>query len=149
MRIRVLAIASLGIVLAGQPVFSQSLSRYRTYTLESSLAAILKSSGARQTDLQTLHERPAKIQVLEWRAPYVSPGNVAADPVHSLLFSFYDDQLYRIVVTYDRDRMEGLTRCGCDGLHFRCLRSAPDAIARVRQPAARHAAGHHARCPVG
>ena len=107
--VRALAIVSLGIVLAGQPLFSQSLSRYRTYTLESSLAAILKSSGARQTDLKTLHERPARIQELEWRAPYMSPGNAAADPVRSLLFSFYDDQLYRIVVTYERDRMEGLT----------------------------------------
>jgi hypothetical protein len=29
--------------------------------------------------------------------------------VRVVLFSFYDDQLYQIVVTYDRERMEGLT----------------------------------------
>ena len=107
--VRILVIASLGIVPASQPLFAQSLSRYRTYTLESSLAAVIKTSGARAVDLKTLHERPAKIQKLEWRAPYLTNGNTAADPVHSMLFSFYDDQLYRIVVMYERDRMEGLT----------------------------------------
>jgi hypothetical protein len=29
--------------------------------------------------------------------------------VRDVRFSFYDDQLYRVLVTYDRDRMEGLT----------------------------------------
>lgn len=107
--VRVLAIASLGVVLGGQPLFAQSLSRYREYTLESSLASVVKTSGAREADLKTLHERPARIQELEWRAPYVPAGSAAADPVRSVLFSFYDDQLYRIVVTYERNRMEGLT----------------------------------------
>jgi hypothetical protein len=107
--VRVLLIASLGVVLAGQPLFAQSLSRYRGYTLESSLDSIVKTSGSREADLKTLHERPARIQELEWRAPYVSAGPAAADPVRNILFTFYDDQLYRIVVTYEGDRMEGLT----------------------------------------
>jgi hypothetical protein len=107
--VRVLAIASLGVVLGGQPLSAQSLSRYREFTLESSLASVLKTSGAREADLKTLHQRPARIQELEWRAPYVPSGTAAADPVRTVLFTFCDDQLYRIVVTYDRDRMEGLT----------------------------------------
>jgi hypothetical protein len=32
-----------------------------------------------------------------------------ADPVHEVGFRFYDDQLYQIIVTYDRGRMHGLT----------------------------------------
>lgn len=106
--VRVLTIASLGVVLGGQPLFAQSLSRYREYALESSRASVVKISGAREADLKTLHERPARIQELEWRAAYV-PAGTAADPVRSVLFGFYDDQLYRVVVTYDRDRTEGLT----------------------------------------
>lgn len=107
--VRVLAIASLGVVLGGQPLFAQSLSRYREYTLGSSLASVVRTSGAREADLKTLHERPVRIQELEWRAAYVPLGSPAADPVRNILFSFCDDQLYRIVVTYERDRMEGLT----------------------------------------
>src|SRR4029453_9390045 len=90
-------------------VVAQSLSRYRAYALESSLTSIVKASGAREADLKTLHDRPARIQELEWRATYVSPGNAVPDPVPSILFPFFDDQLYRMVVTYDHDRMEGLT----------------------------------------
>jgi hypothetical protein len=107
--VRILAVASLGITLGGQPLTAQSLSRYRTYALESSVVSVVKSSGAREADLKTLHERPARIQELEWRAPYVSTGRTAADPVRNVVFSFYDDQLYCVVVTYERDRMEGLT----------------------------------------
>jgi hypothetical protein len=107
--VRMLAIVSLGIVLTAPPAVAQTLSRYRAYALESSLASIAKTSGARDADLRTLHVRPSRIQELEWRAPYVKPGRAPADPVRSVVFSFYDDQLYRVVVTYDRDRTEGLT----------------------------------------
>jgi hypothetical protein len=53
--------------------------------------------------------RPATIQEFEWRTPYAPSGTVLVDPVHDVLFSFCDDQLYRLVVTYDRDRLQGLT----------------------------------------
>jgi hypothetical protein len=107
--VRVLALVSLGVVFSTANVAAQSLSRYRTYALESSLTSIVKASGAREADLKTLHDRPSRIQELEWRATYVSPGNAVPDPVRSILFTFFDDQLYRMVVTYDHDRMEGLT----------------------------------------
>ena len=38
-----------------------------------------------------------------------SPSRVAGEPVSQVLFSFYNDELYRIAVTYDRDATEGLT----------------------------------------
>jgi hypothetical protein len=107
--LRVLAIVSLGVFLSAPAAVAQSLSSYRAYALESSLASIVKTSGARQADLKTLHVRPSRIQELEWRAAYVEAGRAPADPVGSVLFSFFDDQLYRVVVTYDRDRTEGLT----------------------------------------
>ena len=34
---------------------------------------------------------------------------VAADPVREVAFSFYNDRLFRIVITYERHRTEGLT----------------------------------------
>ena len=107
--VRFLVLVSVGVVLGAQPVAAQSLARYRAYALGSSIPTIVASSGAHDADLKTLHERPARIQQLEWRAPYVATERTAPDPVRNILFSFYDDQLYRVVVTYERQRMEGLT----------------------------------------
>jgi hypothetical protein len=53
---------------------------------------------------KTLHVRPATIQELEWRAPYARSGTVLVDPAHDVLFSFCDDQLYRLVVTIATNR---------------------------------------------
>jgi hypothetical protein len=46
---------------------------------------------------------------LEWRAPYVGSGTTLADPVREIVFTFYNDALYQVVVSYERDRTEGLT----------------------------------------
>lgn len=108
-RPRPVALTSLAlVVVGGQVLAAQDLSRYRAYALESSVAAVVTASGASTSDVKTLHERPGLIQELEWRAPYSSDA-AAADPVRTILFSFDDDRLYQIVVTYDRDRMLGLT----------------------------------------
>jgi hypothetical protein len=88
---------------------AQTVSQYREYALESSLASVTKTSGTSEREARTLHERPARIQELEWRRPYSSAGLGRPDPVRHILFSFYNDQLYRMIVTYDRDRVEGLT----------------------------------------
>lgn len=93
----------------GQAVSAQELSRYRDYALESSIDAVAAASGVRATDARTLHERPAKIQEMQWRGPYVSPGSGNADPVREIAFMFVNDALYQVVVTYNRDRTEGLT----------------------------------------
>ncbi len=108
-KMRVAAVAFVGVLLGSQPVAAQELSRYRDYALGSSVGALVKATGARTDHTRILHERPARIEELEWRAPYVSSGTEMADPVRDILFTFFDDQLYQVVVTYDRDRMEGLT----------------------------------------
>jgi hypothetical protein len=106
---RALALASAAVVVGAQPLLAQGLPSYRAYALESSVASVVTISGGREADTRTLYERPARIQELEWRAPYSRSGSGKADPVHDVQFSFYDDQLYQVVVSYDRDRMEGLT----------------------------------------
>jgi hypothetical protein len=88
---------------------AQDLSHYRAYALDSTLEAVLAVSGVRATDVKTLHERPAKIQELEWRAPYVSSRGDLADPVRAAVFTFHNDALYQIVISYDRGRTDGLT----------------------------------------
>ena len=107
--LRVVASVLLGVVLGAHALVAQELSQYREYALGSSVASVVALSGARADGTKTLHDRPALVQEIEWRAPYVSAGTAGADPVRDIVFSFYDDQLYRVSVTYDRDRMEGLT----------------------------------------
>jgi hypothetical protein len=102
-------VIAVGLILGGQLAFAQDMSRYRAYVLESSLDSIVAASGARAADAKTLHERPAAIQQLEWRAPYVDSRNTLADPVREISFTFYNDALYQVIVNYDRDRTEGLT----------------------------------------
>jgi hypothetical protein len=106
---RALAVVVGGFIVSGYPASAQDLSRYRAYALESSLASVITASGARLGDAKSLHERPARIQELEWRAPYVGSGSELADPVREITFTFYNDALYQVVVSYDHDRTEGLT----------------------------------------
>jgi hypothetical protein len=102
-------VIAVGLILGGQLAFAQDVSRYRVYALESSLDSVVAASGARAADAKTLHERPATIQELEWRAPYVDSRNMLADPVREISFAFYNDALYQVIVHYDRDRTDGLT----------------------------------------
>jgi len=102
-------VIAVGLILGGQLAFAQDMSRYRAYVLESSLDSVVAASGARTADAKTLHERPATIQQLEWRAPYVDSRNTLADPVREISFTFYNAALYQVIVSYDRDRTEGLT----------------------------------------
>lgn len=97
------------IIVSSQVVSAQDLSRYREYKLESNLESVLATSGARAADVKTLHDRPAKIQELAWRAPYTSSRGGPADPVRGAVFSFCDDALYQVVVNYDSGRTNGLT----------------------------------------
>jgi hypothetical protein len=87
-------VIAVGLILGGQLAFAQDMSRYRAYVLESSLDVVVLASGARAADAKTLHERPATIQQLEWRAPYADSRNTQADPVREISFTFYNDALY-------------------------------------------------------
>jgi hypothetical protein len=105
-------VIAVGVVVLGlgvPPASAQDLSRYRAYALDSTLDAVIAASGTRPADAKTLHKRPATIQELEWRAPYVGARTTLADPVREIVFRFYDDALYQVVVSYDRDRTDGLT----------------------------------------
>jgi hypothetical protein len=87
---------------------AQDLSRYRDYAFGASVADIVAQTRSQAASVKTLHERPARLQQLEWFAGY-SPEGPARDPVRSIVFRFVDDQLYEMVVTYERARTEGLT----------------------------------------
>ena len=104
-----LFLAAIVLVLSAQLVSAQDLSRYRAYALDSSLDSVLAASEARATDVKVVYERPSIIQALEWRAPYASSGSELVDPVRRIMFSFCDNSLYQVLVSYDPERTDGLS----------------------------------------
>ena len=107
---RALASFVSALVLLPSLVHSQDLSRYREAEIGSTLLSVATLCGLAPADANLVHKRPAIIQDLEWRpALFLSGGTEQQDPVRDIQFSFYNDQLFRIVVNYHRDRILGLT----------------------------------------
>ena len=98
-------------LLASSPVVAADLSTYREFTIGASTADVTARIGAAETDLKTVHERPALLQELSWRPRYTSGRNpVERDSVAVIVFSFIDNQLFRMTIDYERGRTEGLTK---------------------------------------
>lgn len=83
---------------------------YRDFTLRDSTANVIAKSQSATRDLRTLHERPHLVQELAWRPSFLGHNAPERDAVSGIIFSFLDDQLFRMSVTYDPSRTEGLTR---------------------------------------
>lgn len=109
---RVSVLCTAAIVFSTPVVCSQELhdlSRYRDYQMGMTLAAVAKQAGMRPSDARVLHQRPDLVEELEWRSPDAPGFSAPQDSVRRILFSFHDGQLFRIAVSYDWDRTEGLT----------------------------------------
>jgi hypothetical protein len=108
---RTLAICALGIVCSTHAVEGQSLSQYRNFELKSNLASVSALAGVQSSTARVIHQRPAVMQDLDWRPSRWVSGSITAstDPVEQMLFSFYNDQLFRIVVGYGRNQTQGMT----------------------------------------
>jgi hypothetical protein len=103
-------IVALSLILLSAPMISgQDLSKYRTFSLGTSLAELSKQVGPYSHYMTLIHPRPAAIQELTFWTLHSSRSLVGVYPVSQILFSFYNGELYRMVVTYDRDDTEGLT----------------------------------------
>jgi hypothetical protein len=105
--IRTIILVMLGVAFAAPSLYAQDLSIYREFRLGATLPAVAKQARLNPADAKTLHQRPAVIQELEWQAIYLDSKR-AADSVRNILFSFYNGELFRLLVTYDRERTEGL-----------------------------------------
>ncbi|HYM21737.1 MAG TPA: hypothetical protein VEU08_00950 [Vicinamibacterales bacterium] len=105
------AIVVCGIAIVEPAIAAGDLSRYRAFELGSSLASVSKTADVAPASAKTLHQRPAVLQELEWRPPHWSADSAPTsnDPVEQVVFTFYNDQLFRVVVDYAHDRTEGLT----------------------------------------
>jgi hypothetical protein len=87
---------------------AQTRAHYRTYQMGDDLLTV--SRGVPSAPVTLAPGRPGSVQDLTWRAQYVRRGVARSDDsVAQLVFSFYEDQLFRIVIDYAPDRTEGMT----------------------------------------
>lgn len=108
--IRALAVLVLAAVLSNGFVHAQDFSRYRFFQLGRSLSSVAETANIGPNDARVIHQRPALIQELDWRPQYQSPSTrIAMDPVLKVALTFYNDQLFRITITYDQSRTDGMT----------------------------------------
>ena len=63
------------------------------------------------SSVTVIHERPALIQDLQWTTPYFVNDSIEPqqDSVRQIVFSFIEGQLFRLTITYERSRTEGMT----------------------------------------
>lgn len=111
MHARTLAFGALRVGYSSHALEGQGLSQYRNFELGSDVASVSTVAGVASSEAKVIHKRPALLQDLEWRPSHWSGGSTAPsiDPVEQILFSFYNDQLFRIVVDYGRERTEGMS----------------------------------------
>lgn len=104
------SILCLVVLLLASPLLrAQDLSKYRHFTIGMNLNRVLERTDQKIADVKVIHGRPALIQELTWWPPNLPGASYQADAVEQILLSFYNGELYRISVTYDRTSTEGLT----------------------------------------
>jgi len=106
---RILFISIPWTVLAATSLCAADLSSYREVQFGMSLPEVAKQVGMKPSEVKLVHQRPAMIQELEWQPGSFSASPAAADPVKDIRFSFYNGELFRMVVNYDRHKTDGLT----------------------------------------
>jgi len=88
---------------------AQDFSKYRGFSLGTTLATVLKHSDQKLADVNVTHEGPPLFQELTWWPPSIPGASFRPDTVEQILFSFYNGSLYKISVTYEQSSTEGLT----------------------------------------
>jgi len=104
------SILCLVVLLFAAPLLrAQDLSKYRHFSIGMNLSRVLERTDQKMADVKVIHGRPALIQELTWWPPNLPGASFQSDTVEQILLSFYNGELYKISVTYDRASTEGLT----------------------------------------
>jgi hypothetical protein len=104
------SILCLVVLLLAMPFLrAQDLSKYRHFTFGMSLTRVLERTDLKLADVKVIHSRTALIQELTWWPPNLPGTLFRSATVEQILFSFYNAELYKISVTYDRTSAERLT----------------------------------------
>jgi hypothetical protein len=103
------AIALVMVMFSAPLIYGQDLSKYRNFSFGTSLASVSKQVDRQPIQAELIHQQPALIQELTWYPPQPYGSSRPAEPVEKVLFSFYNGELYRMLVFYDSSAVKGLT----------------------------------------
>jgi hypothetical protein len=106
---RNIVICVAAILLLVPLAYGQNLSKYRNFSLGTSLIELSRQVGEKPAEASVIRQGPALIQELTWWPMPSYQSSTPVDPVQQILFSFYNGALYKILVTYDSSTTEGLT----------------------------------------
>jgi len=108
---KTLSVLMIGLAcMAGAALRAEDFSTYRGFQLGQNLQSVAKQAGMKPADATIVHRRPALIQQLDWWPRSRFQADVAkVDPVENGLLYFYNGELFRIIVTYDSYRVQGMT----------------------------------------
>jgi len=91
-------------VAMGTSLFGAAdLSTYRGFRFGMDYSLATKQAGARPDESRIVQHRPAIIRELDWRP------EAGSDSVKEAVLSFYNGELSRIVIVYDRFKVEGMS----------------------------------------
>jgi hypothetical protein len=104
------AIGILFGVMGTSVLYSGDFSIYRGFRFGMSVADAVKLAGTPAADAKLIQKRPALIQEVGWQhRDSLSSHSPNTDPVTVELLSFFNGELFRINVTYDRYKTQGMT----------------------------------------
>ena len=97
------------IVLGAASAYGQDLSRYRGFSFGMTPAEVAKQVAPQTLQARMVSKETAIVQESTWW-PLDAPGSAQpVQPVWQVLFTFYNGQLYRILITYNTQATKGLT----------------------------------------
>lgn len=108
-RFRLITKLPLLLLLFSPLLCGADLSTYRGFQFGMSLDAAVKHLGMNASEVTMIHQRPARIQELTWNPERFSGASGDTDPVEVVVFSFYNGQLFRMIVDYDNQKTAGLS----------------------------------------
>lgn len=108
-RVRAVSIYVLCSVLLTPLLSAAQLDVYRGFRFGMSLSAAADQAGMKTTDAVSVYQQPASIQLLDFRPSLFHSSEAKQDPVSQISLTFYDGELARIAVLYDRYKVDGMT----------------------------------------
>ncbi|MBI4903411.1 MAG: hypothetical protein HY820_07245 [Acidobacteria bacterium] len=91
-------------------VSGADFSSYRQFRFGDSIEAIAKKADLNASEARLVCQRPALVQELDWRPGYaIKELGSDLDPLREAVLRFHNGELFQIVATYDRSKIEGMT----------------------------------------
>jgi hypothetical protein len=104
-----LSLSSLCAALATPLVSAADLSNYRGFRFGMNISQTAEQAGMKIADATTVHQQPALIQVLNFQPNLFHSSSAKQDPVSQIALTFYNGELARMAVIYDRYKVDGMT----------------------------------------